>query len=193
MTSARIIRLLLLCGLVLILPIRMLQLRYAGRQHPLQLKLMTQRTIPQSDFVAVLHNAGEQPLSLPIGTLYAKDFESSKFHLLLTDAKGKTVSLELKDHHAQSDDERIRRQSSSSDMTQTIPPGVSGFVPVSLKDYISQPLATGKYTVQAVYSNAARSNIDPYGNVMPNPPGMPKYYWIGTVASNKMPFTIPAQ
>jgi hypothetical protein len=174
MTFARITELLILSGLTLsTIPVCAAQQR---QNQPLQITI--RQTSPKPLFQIELHNTGKEPQCLALGEQYPGMQEVTAIHLSLTDANGKTVTLIVKDPHTPVVGEVFEETVSLPAVT--LQPGETHSFQVDLKDYGNLPVS-GQYTLQAIY----------IGKDLPHDP--PIQYWTGTVTSNPLQFTIPAQ
>jgi len=155
----------------------------------LQIALVrVQAVASQPRFRVELHNAGDRALILNLGMMLAngKKQYAGAIHLLLTDARGKTIPLDLTGPAIAGG--RI------DPLVVPLPEGATFTLPIDLDNYCSPrnhvfelSLGPGQYTVSAEYIGGGVSqleaNLDMKGILL-----MP--YWIGTVKSNVVPFTV---
>jgi hypothetical protein len=180
-------------SLALVLGFGLLAAHPSSAQEPqsdsLQITLVqVQAVAGHPRFRVKLHNAGDRALILNLGMMLAngKKQYADAIHLLLTDAHGKTLPLELTGPAYVAG--RI------DPFVVPLPEGATLTLPIDLEDYSSPrqhifklSFAPGQYTLSAEYTGAGVSqqtaNLDMKGiSLMP--------YWIGTVKSNVLPFTI---
>jgi hypothetical protein len=171
-TSARITRLLLLCGLALTL-----SLWCVAQQAQNQSLLITiQQTSAKPTLCIDLQNVGKEPLHLYLGEVLGNGNQILAVDLSLADDKGKTIPLVSK---------VIYIAGRVDPIMMSLAPGNSYSFQIDLADfskggdYVSLSLATGRYTLNAVYTG--RDYRAETG------------FWKGTVTSNALPFTIPAR
>jgi hypothetical protein len=175
--SARITKLHLLCGLTLsTIPGCPAQ---QAQNQPLQLQAQYQslqitirQTSPKPLFQIELHNIGKEPQCLALGEQFPGMQEVTAIHLSLTDTKGKTLTLSVNDPHTPVVGEVFEETVSLP--VVTLQPGETHSFQVDFKDYGSLPLASGQYSLQAVY----------IGKDLPHDP--PIQYWTGTATSNTL-------
>lgn len=153
----------------------------------LQITLVQAQAVAgQTRFRVELHNAGDQALILNLGMMLANGRKqyANAIHLSLTDAKGKTLPLDLTGPAIVSG--RV------DPLIVPLPQGATFTLPVDLKDYSSprqhifDPALAGSYILSAEYTGAGvpeqTVNLDMKGIAL-------MLYWIGTVKSNNVPFT----
>jgi len=140
MASARITKLLLLYALA--------TASYGvAAQQPLQFTIYQTSTEPT--FQAELYNSGKETLNLSFGEQDEIGHAMSAIRIAITDAQGKKVTLDMRDPYRRRF-ERTNRRSTCAMLS----PGRTYSLSIDLDDYLTQPLAPGRYSLQAIYTGA---------------------------------------
>ena len=177
MSSARITKLLLLCGLA--------TTSFGAAQQAVDQPPPTptiSQSSPKPTFEVDLHNPGKQPLYLNAWNRVS-GMPVNAIHLSITDDKGKTIPLIVRDPNADNPPGVVTLGVQAGYMI--LQPGQSNTFPVDLENYSSSggashlSLAPGRYIFKAIYIGE-----DFHYDIGHR-------FWIGTVQSNALPFTIP--
>jgi hypothetical protein len=152
---------------------------------PLQLTLTQVQDSSRLRFRVELHNRSDQPLILFLG--WNQPYE---IRLLLTDAHGRTLPLELKGPPLMA--------SPMKPFIVTLHAERTFALPIDLADYWSREqqvrklsLAPGQYTLSAEYRGHNRDDdLMPAPGQSPMKEFSPVHVWIGSVKSNALPFTL---
>jgi hypothetical protein len=153
---------------------------------PLRLTLTQAHDASGLLFRAALHNNGKQPLTLNLGYAfpYGKQYPDA-IHLWLTDARGKTLVLQLKGGVIGGRAEA---------MVIPLPPDATFDLPIALEDYWAPKektwnleLPPGQYKLRAEYTGLDAFH-QPVNHTTRRTALMPD--WTGTASSNTLMFTL---
>lgn len=155
---------------------------------PLQLTLTQVQDPSRPGFLVKFTNVGKHPLILSLGFTLAKEYPDA-VHLLLTDAQGKTLLLDLSGPGFIG--------GIASPYVVHLSAGAMYALPIDLEDYIAHHIAhkemlwvsdlpSGYYMLKAEYTGLDAS-LQPVDHPVRRTALTP--YWTGTVISNSLAFT----